>query len=109
MFFVLSLVLIIRDFVFAQYFTKPSFEDETRFTTVLLNTRLHGHTIATMKNLIEVECLFESSRQTGSGSVNYNANDKICEINMAIEAATKENDLKNIHGWTYYEKNPTKV
>ena len=102
-------VMTIFSFTFAQYFNEPSFEDETRFTTVLSNTRLKGHIIATKKILIEVECLYESSRHKGSGSVNYNANNQTCEINMVVRGVIKEKDLIKMPGWTYFEKDHEKV
>ena len=103
------LLIVTNTITSTQYFTEPSFEDETRFTTVLSNTHLDNHVIATKKNLIEVECLFESSRHKGSGSVNYNANNQTCEINMVVRGVIKEKDLIKMPGWTYFEKDHEKV
>ena len=74
------------------------------FTKVFKDKALDGHSLFISDNLTEWQCLFESSNDQRSGSVNYHKGNKICVVNSIVDDEELRLQLKVRQGWTYYEK-----
>jgi len=75
------------------------------FTKTLRDKALDGNSLFTLNMLTEWQCLFESSNNPKSGSVNYHKERKVCEVNAVVDDNEEiEPKIKAKPGWTYYEK-----
>ena len=79
------------------------------FTKVFRDKALDGHSLFVLDNLTELQCLFESSSDPRSGSVNYHKENKICVVNAIVDDEELRMRLKVRRGWMYYEKEERKV
>ena len=76
-----------------------------RYTKTLRNTHLQGASFRTINKERVEHCLFLCTPDWKCDSVNYNADLKLCVLNVKVEdEVTQETRLVKAEGWSYYEK-----